>query len=257
MAKAQELPTNRSNNTCFDSLTVAGIEREEMPVNIPRAVLLIGLLITVNNAEATPDEAGVHFTGGTIGVGLLGGTTLLTDTNYDEGSGYMTGVQARIMSVMQVIDLALEYSYEGNQFRAHGAPIKMGRHSLTYLAHVHPLFLRLLGNNHYWYTVASWFLQVGLSADFSRLKSDQLGIDKSSTDFGLVLGSGFETPIDSPNDGGAFWLGFNYRWKLAFAGTGISGHENTDTHQFLLTLSYRSNNISGARIKRPPELKYR
>ena len=70
MAKAQELPTNRSNNTCFDSLTVAGIEREEMPVNIPRAVLLIGLLITVNNAEATPDEAGVHFTGGTIGVGL-------------------------------------------------------------------------------------------------------------------------------------------------------------------------------------------
>jgi hypothetical protein len=211
----------------------------------------------VNNVAATPDEAGVNYTGGTIGIGFVGGPTLLTDTGYNHLSGYMTGIQTRVSSVMQIIDLGLEYSFEANEFRAQGVPVEMRRHSLTYLAYAHPLFLRLLGNNRLWYTVASWFVQVGFGAEFSSIKSEPLALDQNSTDFGMVLGTGFETPLDNPNDGAAFWLGFNYRWKFVFSNPGIQGHDQMDTHQFLLTLIYRSNNISAARVKRPPELKYR
>lgn len=224
-----------------------------MVVNLERFEILLIVLLSTGHAYATPDEAGLHYTGGTLGIGLVSGPSLLADSDYENRTGYLAGINVRFSSVMQVIDTALEYTNEGyNPTTSSGQKSTVQRHSLTLLANAHPLFLRIWGNDRFWYTVAGWYLQGGLGAEWTRI-----GDDSFKAAMACHLGTGIETPLDDPNNGGGFWLGFNWRWKFIFMNPKLEGHRDLDTQLFLLTLTYKWNNISFARVNRPPELKYR
>ena len=224
-----------------------------MVVNLDWCRIALIVLLSTSHAYATPDEAGLHYTGGTLGVGLVSGPSLLSDSDYEKRAGYVAGLNVRFSSVMQIFDAALEYTNEGYKpTTSHGQNTTIQRHSVTLLANGHPLFLRIWGNNRLWYTLAGWYIQTGLGAEWTRVGDDSY---KSSA--AVHLGTGIETPLDDPNNGGGFWLGVNWRWKFVFMRPELDGHHDLDAHLFLLTLTYKWNNISFTRLDRPPELRYR
>lgn len=218
--------------------------------------MIIGPAVRV--ARADRSDVGKYFTGGHIGVGVTAGPHLLADTSWDGALGWTAGAHARLATVMQVIDLQLEYAFATHGLRVDGAAVDMRRHSLSSSINLHPLFLRVLGNNRFNYTLAGWYVQTGGSVEFTSLEGPALGVDRDDVAFSLHAGTGIDTPLDDPNiGGGGFWLGISWRWKWVFMNPGLGDHEDLDSHLFLVVLSYRRNNLSFARVPRPPELKYR
>ena len=208
-------------------------------------------------ARADKNDEGKHYTGGHIGVGLIGGADILSDSAFDAQVGYMVGAYARIASVLHVVDGQLEYHLAGHQFTHLGAPIALKKHSLSASMNLHPLFLRILNNNWLWYTLAGIYVQAGMGVDVMTQSSRELDLDRHDTAFVMHIGAGVDMPLGDPGNGGGFWLGFAWRWKFAFLDAQYGGGEDFDSHVFLMSIAYRSTNISFMRVERPPELKWR
>ena len=119
------------------------------------------------------------------------------------------------------------------------------------------MFLRLIAADYLSRVLSAFYLQLGLSAEFLALDSPEREVDRTDVAFGLHWGAGFDMPLSNPNGHGAFWLGFNWRWKFIFHDPGFYGQDDTDAHQVVLVLTYRFNNISFARIERPDQLQWR
>lgn len=220
-------------------------------------VAVVFVSVAPRGARADDTEVGRFYTGAGVGAAVFAGPTVLGDRSWQDRVGWAVGAYARLSTVMQIVDLQLEYHHDRLDTRADDAPVTVRRHSVSQSTNLHPLFLRMLGNNRLWYILGSWYLQVGLSLELTALESPLLGIDRDDKALGIHVGTGLDFPLDDPNDGGAFWLGV--LWRYAFIGMNprIGAHEDLDTHFVLLAVSYRSNDLSFGRVPRPPELPFR
>ncbi len=214
-------------------------------------------LLIASAAHADKEEIGRHYTGATLGAGLVAGPHVLADGAYEDRVGYVLGVYARFNTVMTVFALQLQYDFADNRLTIEDAPVAVRRHSVSSSFHFHPLFLRLLTNDYFWYVATSWYVESGFGVEFTSIDSAALDVDRSDFAGSLHLGSGFELPLDDPDDTGAFWLGLSWRYKLVFMNPHLGGHDDLDAHMLTLTLAYRHNNVSFDRVRRPPELKWR
>lgn len=219
---------------------------------------VICLSLAAPNASAGEANAGRWYMGAGFGLGLVSGPAVLSDTSYEGRTGFVVGAYGRWMSPLSVIDVQLGYNFAQHGLTVEGSDVQIRRHSLSTSFNLHPLFLRILHNNWLWYSLAGWYLQSGLGVEFTGTKSDGLGLDDNDTAFELHIGSGIDIPLQDPNKGGgAFFIGFNWRWKFIFMEPGFAEHDDLDVHYLLFTVSYRINNISFFRVPRPQELKYR
>ncbi len=214
------------------------------------------LLFLASPARATKDEIGQHYTGATLGAGLIAGPHILGADTAGR-VGYVLGAYARFNTVMTVFAVQTQYDFSDNQLSIDGADVAVRRHSFSSSFHFHPLFLRLLTNNYFWYVVTSWYFESGAGLEITTIDSRGLDLDRTDVAGSLHVGSGFELPLDDPDDRGAFWLGVSWRYKLVFMNPHLGQLTDLDAHMVTMTLAYRYNNVSAARVKRPPELKWR
>lgn len=253
----------------FDTPTTSGIERGGHAVNSgpPEAVtppppagwVVVGVALIgwTSLALADRSDVGRRYTGGYMAAAIVTGPELLADPTWESRLGYTVGVYARWSSVMQIFDVQGQYdfsAYELNEDQQHAT---IQRHSLSSSVNLHPLFLRILHNNWAWYVLSGWYLQIGGGLEITLMEGSALAEPRDDVALSIHLGTGLDIPLHDPNDWGGFWIGFNYRYKLVFMSPGIGGHEDLDAHQLLFSVSYRYNNLSFARIPRPPELEYR
>jgi hypothetical protein len=219
------------------------------------ACTCLGRNAVAQNDKVRPEKP-VRYMGMHLGGGILIGPSLLADSDYTESLGYVLGAFARASSVLQLFDGQLEYQYGRHLFQRSGQPVELNVHALSFIANIHPAFLAILGNSRLAYSVSSIYLQSGVSVEFTNVNSAALKIDRDNSGLALFVGGGFDVPLDDPNDGGGFWMGFNYRYKVAFTNAGIGKNNDLNAHLFLFCISYRMNDLNFTRLPRPPELKF-
>ena len=191
-----------------------------------------------------------NWTGACIGVGVLGG---LHNFRSPYVSGTLRapafGAFAQWSSAQQILDLQLGYLGARGAGEAFGNDATLTRHNVHAALQVHPFFLGVLGGDRISYTIASWYLLVGFGVDVTQITptssapDDAVGTRLVAP--GWRFGSGLDTPLDSPEDGGAFWLGFQYQLGLV---RGVRSNEEIGRdraleHMMLVRLTYRWNGL--------------
>ena len=189
--------------------------------------------------------------------GLFAGTEILAADNWQNRAGWTTGVYVRTASVMSIFDIQLEYSVTGYTLQAGDSRATLLRHSVSTSLNLHPFFQRMIAADYGARVLSAIYLQLGLSGEFMDLRSDQREYDGHESAFALHWGLGLDMPLGNPNGYGAFWLGFNWRWKFVYFDPGFPGPNHTHAHQLVMVLTYRFNNISFTRVERPDQLKWR
>mgnify|MGYP000950718659 CR=1 FL=1 len=182
-----------------------------------------------------------NWTGAFVGGGLLGGATSLRGEfleGMDHAPGF--GLFLNASTVQQVLDVQVHY------LRAsYTAPVTPGSADFTrqhagVALLVHPFFLFVINTPPAAYIIANAYAMIGLGADITDVTGD---VDAHYAGLGWRLGGGVDVPIDDPNDGGAFWLGF--QWQHAFVRGEPSidavGRDRLRENYLLLRLSSRFN----------------
>ncbi len=218
------------------------------------------MVLGATPALADHEEAGKHYTGAHIGGAVTMGPSVLSNTGFDGGRlGYTLGVYGRLATTLSVVDLQLGYQFADHRVLledpGNGETARIHHHALSVSMNLHPVFLRILGNNRWWYFIAGLYIQSGMSVEFVGIRRAS-GDASLDTAFGLHIGAGFDVPLDDPDDGGGFWIGLNWRWSFVFMKAALEARDSIDTHAVLLAVSYRSNNLSFTRAPRPPELEF-
>ena len=215
-------------------------------------LLGVGALVSADEGQTPARYMGAH-----IGGGLLGGTGLLSYGGYDEElPSVMVGAFARVSTVLQLLDVQLEY-----QFRQHAVVVQQERaqfkgHGISISTNAHPFFFNILRNNRWWYIVSGLYIQFGGGVERMSIQSGSLNVDRVEWAPAMHGGVGMDIPLDDPEDGGGFWLGFNYRYKAVFMDADLGRGSDVHAHLFLALIGYRSNDLNFARLKRPPELEF-
>ncbi|MFT4703839.1 MAG: hypothetical protein ACI81R_001532 [Bradymonadia bacterium] len=149
------------------------------------------------------------WTGAFYGGGLLAGySTLRAGRDRPALRGPAYGALLNWSSLNQIADIQL--SYQGARFQR--LDLNVRRNSLSAGLLVHPLFLAVLSGNQLAYTISNFYVLVAPTADHVRWEED-LG-EHESWSLGWRLGLGIDTYLDSPHDGGAWWLGVQYQFGI-------------------------------------------
>jgi len=220
-------------------------------------IALLVLILTSFGAQAHSGHEPVRFMGAHIGGGLLGGTGLLTHEGYNEQlPSWAVGGFARVSSVLQLIDIQLEYLYRQHKVEAESTHVVIRGHGVRLSTNLHPFFVHLFKSNRWWMFVSGIYVQFGAGLEY--VSAGPEGDASSSYDPAPTVhaGGGWDIPLDDPTDGGGFWLGFNYRYAAVFLDMDWGRGSDVHGHWFLMSLGYRSNNLDFMRIERPTELKF-
>jgi hypothetical protein len=188
-----------------------------------------------------------NYTGQTFGLGIQGGVGWLYGPNFNEATvGPAFGGYLEATTLLGVV------SFYGTLTRSQfsNAPIGDDRvdvvkHELHVSTALHPLLFFILGGTRLDYTIQNFYLMAGGNLTFFDADGDS--VNSNFTRPGFHLGAGIDTYLDDVNDGGAFWIGVQYRW------TNTGGGRNDDLfrdnwireHQLFLRLSYRWNGFIG------------
>ena len=181
------------------------------------------------------------WTGVHVGGGVWAGLAFLANDVLRDSSGYALGARLTGALIMQAFHLELSYLFSDYSATVDGDPMDFRSNRLSVGVGLHPAFLAAIFGGRLWYVIASLYFQIGLNVDFNHITWRQSELNES-WQLGLNLGAGFDVPLDSPDDGGGFWLGFQYRYDSspsAFLPLGRDG--SIDQHIFLLSLTYRNN----------------
>jgi hypothetical protein len=184
-----------------------------------------------------------NWTGAYFGGGLLGGMASVRSPLSDEvlrAPAY--GAFITWSSLNQILDL--QGGYLGATFTLDGAPERrLRRHSIHGAGLAHPLFLAVLGGGRMATTIANWYILGGFAAERFAFDGTATAPDEAAWAFGWKVGTGIDTYLDSPHDGGAFWLGLQYQFGLWNSTRYVRSlpRARFQEHWLLVRLSYRWN----------------
>lgn len=191
-----------------------------------------------------------NWTGAYLGVSpVVGWLTASADYLDDSTSGLGFGVALQASSVNQILDLQATWLHTSLDAGRGGLPLDLNRDGLAFSAHVHPLFLAILGGNRISYMFANASGFIGPSVNWVRLRGDSF--EHTFRTPGWHLGASVGMPIDNVHDGGSMWVELQYRYE------NISGDTSNDVvdrnhikeHWLTLRLTWRQNGnaLSGFR----------
>ena len=230
-------------------------------MHLLRSVILVLIFVPFfgGSAQVYADDnpSPARYMGAHIGGGILGGTGLLSYGGYDEDvPSWTAGGFARVSSVLQLLDMQLEYRYRRLALVVKQAKTTFRGHSVVYSANIHPFFFNILRNNRWWYIASGFYIQAGGGVERMAIRSSPLQVDRVEWAPLFHGGVGLDIPLDNPNDGGGLWLGLNYRYQGVLLDVDLGRGSDVDGHLFLMSLGYRSNDLNFTRLKRPPELEF-
>ena len=218
---------------------------------------LIALSVGSVGVHAHKGHEPARFMGTYIGGGILGGTGLLTYGGYREDlPSWTVGGYARVSSILQLIDIQMEYLYRRHSVRAQSRDVVIQGHGVRLSTNLHPFFIHLLRNSRWWTFVSGLYLQGGGGVEYVITDPQEGGSGRTEWAPTVHIGAGWDIPLDNPADGGGFWLGFNYRYTAVFMEAELGKGSDVHGHSFLLSLGYRSNGLNFMRVERPPELPF-
>ncbi len=184
-----------------------------------------------------------NWTGAFIGGGVITGMASLRRAEFADDIDHALGLGAFFnwSSLNQIIDLQVHYLRADFQPRIDELDAEVRRNTVGAALLVHPLFLAVINRPRVGYTIANTYVLLGGGLEVTDVSSAV--VDTRYTAPGWRLGGGVDTYLDSPADGGAFWLGFQY--QRAFVQSAPNDEfvrrRELREHWFTLRLSYRFN----------------
>lgn len=192
------------------------------------------------------------YNGSTIGFGLMGGVSRLYGPSFDGKTTAPVlgafGSTSVVLGVATVIGSVTRAVYEPV---IQGEETRLSKWDIHFTTALHPGLFFNLGAGRLGYTLGQFQILAGGHLSANNVESDNPDIDRRFFRPGFHLGLGLDTYLDTPNDGGAFWIGVQYRWN------NTAGPRDDDLwrdnwvreHQVFLRLSYRFNgNLFGGTI---------
>ncbi len=190
--------------------------------------------------------------GAFVGAGIISGPLSQYGTEFDERTtAFSYGAFANYSSVFEVIDLQGAYRRYSADNAHEGADLHLTRDQLSLSGLLHPFFIGLISGTKFGYTIGAIYTLGGLSMDWVDIEGD---MNESYRAIGWHLGGGIDIPIDSPQDGNAFWIGLQFRQDHVPGGQaeGFLRHRTIREDALLLRLTYRHNgNLLRTRIDGP------
>ena len=186
-----------------------------------------------------------NWTGAFVGFGALAGVATLQAPFLEQAApapvvGAFVG--ACTVSALFEAQLAWWRSQHQTTFTG-GLDSSLTRNTVSASVGVHPLFLWLISSGRSNFTIADFTTFVGPSLDLMSIQGD--GLDLNYRSLGYHLGARMDTYIDSPQDGGALWVGLEYRYNVT-SGSAIDERlrrERAQQHLFVLRFSWRNNGM--------------
>jgi hypothetical protein len=178
---------------------------------------------TAASAQSVPPYSD-NYTGAFVAAGATAGSVRGAAPDAEASWGPAVGAWVQWSAPLQVLDAQLSWLH---------SEVGDGQDTLVAAAAMHPLFIAHLESSPLFYVLGSFYVLAGLDVDFVH------GPD-GVTDPGIHLGAGFDVPLDDVDDGGAFWLGFEYRRNTIDHPREHYSVEEVQ-HVALLRLSWRNN----------------
>lgn len=199
------------------------------------------------------DDPPALYQGAFWAVQLHAGVVWRQDGGPGERPAPILGLSARIATLMSLLDVQLTWLTAAWEATADDhPPTHVRRHSVGLALHLHPFFMRHLGNDNLAFWLGGIYLSLGGDLDLTGL--DGPGLDRLEPGFGFHIGAGTDIPLGDVVDGWGIWLGLSYRLKFLGAHSDAPGLGDFDEHALLITLAYRNNDIGFARFPKPQEL---
>lgn len=183
-----------------------------------------------------------NWTGSFVGGGLIGGLVRQDATFLDKpANDQLFGAFLQMASTQLVLDGELAYTQDSTRGSIEGSAVSIDRHTVSLAALAHPFFLGNIRGGWFAFVVPGMYGTAGVSWNWASVKGDTYNADISEN--GWHVGVGMDIPIDSPQDGGAFWAGLQYRYHritdnrdVVWLRDGLFSEQ-----QLLLKLAYRYN----------------
>lgn len=182
------------------------------------------------------------WTGATWGFGVMGGVGRLYGKGFDDvETGAVFGGFVSMSTLLHIVNGTLSVTRGGFNVSIDDNPADVTRWDMHASVAIHPGFFFNLSGGRMSQTIGQFHLLAGGNLTVQSTKGDT--IDSRFVRPGYHLGVGIDTPIDSPHDGSAFWIGVQYRWTNTAGGL----HDDhfrykwTREHQIFLRLSFRVN----------------
>jgi hypothetical protein len=185
------------------------------------------------------------WTGAFVSVGGLGGLATLRAPFLSEASPAPAyGGFLSLCTVSALFEAQLTFWHSEHQARFQQLEdVSLIRNTLSASVGVHPFFFWLISGGRSNYTTADFTAFVGPSVDFVSIQGDTL--DLNYHPLGYHLGARIDTYLDSPHNGGAVWLGLEYRYNVT-SGSGVDERlrgERAEQHLIALRISWRQNGL--------------
>lgn len=134
-----------------------------------------------------------HYTGAFLAAGATAGALKSAPPDRKAQWGPAVGTWVQWSAPLGVIDA------QASWLHSEAGP---GQETFVAAAALHPLFIIHLESSPLYYALGSMYILAGVDVDI---------VHGGPVDPGIHLGAGMDVPLDDVDDGGAFWLGFEYR----------------------------------------------
>jgi hypothetical protein len=196
---------------------------------VTRPALLSLLLVAVTTSAFAEEPVAPYsdnYTGAFVAAGAAGGMAHVTvDGQRAWGPAFSAWLQWS--APLQVIDLQASW--------VHADVDDLTYDTFVAAVGIHPLFILHLESSPLFYVLGGAYLLVGVDVDLVRGA-------RRAQDPGVHLGAGIDVPLDNVDDGGAFWLGIQYRRNtvdIPREASPISVVQDV----FLLRIAWRNNGL--------------
>lgn len=213
-----------------------------MPRLTAALAALLALSATQAAAETAPAPYSERYTGAFLALGAFGGPTLTTTARGRGGWSNSFGLWSQLSIPLQVIDLQLGWQRsQGRLTLPDGDPLALTQDATSLLVGLHPLFLAHLESDTVGYLLGGLHLLAGV--DLERVQATFPEGERVDWDPGFLFGAGFDVPLDDVNDGGALWLGVQYRYNLIDLERRPAQSLDLRQHALYLRLAWRHNGL--------------
>ena len=194
-------------------------------------------------AQEREDDYSQYYTGAFYELGARALASTAGDSDFG-GLGFDVGLRGSFP--MYLGDLRLAYRFDALDAEAPTQhPGQIDQHSVGLTLNVHPLFLFLLGSDWLSYTIASFYLEVGLGAQWASFAPAASAAADTLDDAGFwwSLGLGIDIPLWDPDVGYAPWLSVLYRNHRGDFDVSEQEEIDLSLHALIVGLGWRINGL--------------